>query len=223
MKRQPRTRLLMTCALGAALALSFSNLPAGAAKDHRICGPKRAETLAKSSRARIFRRRGSPSDSYRRTTLGCLFSRRGDAIPLDEPANSNLALPPFALKGRYVAYNNHITDDIPSSYAVVVMSLRSGGFKHITAALADHRAASATDLALKRDGSVAWIACPEGIPTQTCDPEQIAEVGFQVWKNDRAGVRQLDRGMEIDPKSLRRRGSHISWLNGGVRRTAKLR
>jgi hypothetical protein len=78
-----------------------------------------------------------------------------------------------------------------------------------------------TDLTLKRNASVAWISC-FGYSTRSC-----SNAPYQVWRADRrAGKWEhelLEESSDIQPRSLRRQDSTITWRRGEATRSASLR
>jgi hypothetical protein len=88
-------------------------------------------------------------------------------------------------------------------------------------------------LRVKRNGSMAWIMCPEReFPELGPGPEPASRRPNCVKTGDRNRVykveapserpKLLDKGSDIDPSSLRRKGSVISWVADGKRRRATL-
>jgi hypothetical protein len=66
---------------------------------------------------------------------------------------------------------------------------------------------SASDLALKPNGAIAWT---------------VSGSGPELWALDAAGLRQLDAGTALDLESLELDGSTLTWTNGGTTRSATL-
>jgi hypothetical protein len=83
-------------------------------------------------------------------------------------------------------------------------------------------------LVLKRDGAVAWAGCSSrygpayGRVGYECKRGDASRRVFALDRRSRK-PRQLDVGRRIDPKSLRLRGSRLSWLKAGRRRYGRLR
>jgi hypothetical protein len=73
---------------------------------------------------------------------------------------------------------------------------------------------SVGSLVLKADGAIGWIAVGTSMLQHTTDTEvHKAKQGTEVI---------LDTGRDIDPHSLRLRGSTLTWRHGPVRRSATL-
>jgi hypothetical protein len=68
-----------------------------------------------------------------------------------------------------------------------------------------------TSIAVKSDGSVAWIVNPNE-----------ASGHYQVHAADTAGSRMLASGADIDPTSLALAGSTLYWTQGGRPQSALL-
>ena len=83
---------------------------------------------------------------------------------------------------------------------------------------------SITDLELKRNGSVAWIAetIPSDLPLAPPGSYPDPRPDYQVQKADRAGPALLDAAHDIAARSLTRRGATITWMRGGAISSAVL-
>jgi hypothetical protein len=118
------------------------------------------------------------------------------------------------LAGRYVAYSTSgsgIGDEFDRIY---VYDLRVGRRFLIESST------FIRDIALKRNGSVAWI---EAAPA---DPGDTPVWDVRAWSNeDRQGSVLLDRGTDVGPESLVLTPDRlrIEWTRGGVARSAPLR
>jgi hypothetical protein len=67
---------------------------------------------------------------------------------------------------------------------------------------------------LRPDGAVAWIGAASSIVSHRKQVEVNAATG--------ATPRLLDKGVGIDPESLRLHGTRLTWSNGGRTRSASL-
>jgi hypothetical protein len=74
---------------------------------------------------------------------------------------------------------------------------------------------SAAAVVVKADGAVAWIGQAHSIIGRGGDV-------IEVHRSDHRGQAELDRGQGIALRSLRLRGSRISWLHAGTGRSAPL-
>ena len=79
-----------------------------------------------------------------------------------------------------------------------------------------------TDLAVSRTGAVAFIAGPGFGPWDPSEANIAPWDGYELVVSDRAGTRQLDAGIELDPASLRLRGDRMVWRSAGQPHTTKL-
>jgi hypothetical protein len=122
------------------------------------------------------------------------------------------------LVGSLAAYAVYIHGIDFGSATVVITRLTDG--KRLGSASAIDRAfvesfQSVTSLIVRRSGAVAWIASVGSIVN--------SEMSVEVHRLDRGGRSVLlDRGAKIDPKSLRLRGSTLTWTNAGVTRSSTL-
>ncbi len=177
------------------------------------CGPAAATTLASSSQARVY--------SWHGTVFGCTYPQ-GHPIRLGSAARSirEARVSPVALAGVDAAYglSNFGVDTVRTD--VVVRRLTDG--KQLrdlsaTKAVGAESFQSVGSIAVKSDGSVAWIGIERSI---------VAHRGaIEVHAADASAAvdRLLDSGTQVVPTSLRLHGAMLSWVNGGVTRHATLR
>ncbi len=127
----------------------------------------------------------------------------------------------YALSGRFVAWAQDYTSPIEQETSVAVLDLRTGKLRrntHSGTPAPVYPGVSQTadpyvdKTVVKADGSVAWV--------NTDDYSRPAI--HEVWKDDRTGKHRLDRSSAIDPHSLTRTGSTITWVDGGMSRSARL-
>ena len=139
----------------------------------------------------------------------------GDCFGLHDPG------PPFALAGRYVAYEqafyNPDTDD--RLQFIVVTDLKRGRIKRRRGPVFDPTSpdsgrATVERIVLKRNGSVAWLA--RGFSAKR------DRMTREVYRLDRRGYRRLDEGPTIKRRSLRLHCRRLSWIHAGHKRTATL-
>jgi hypothetical protein len=157
-----------------------------------------------------------------RTSYGCLFSV-GRRVRLDHPDEGINAVS-FALAGRYVAFHQRFFEPVGDHFDdMVVVDLRTDRRRHIAELYTDERYdegvldAGTTDMALRRNGSVAWISCEAD--SEGCD----RSTPYQVHRIDGRGHRLLDTGRRIGPRSLRLTRRTVRWTNAGEPRSASLR
>jgi hypothetical protein len=174
------------------------------------CLPPLARTVVRTARARVYQRRARDGIVH---TYGCLASS-GRAVPLDnvdDLDNGHQLLPPVALAGPFVAYQDIYSYENaaePGEYYVTahVVDLRTG--RTVRQGCSDPDCyANLDSLVLAPTGAVAWVS------------------DNRVWRL--AGARKtperLDGGGEVPADSLRLRGSRLSWVEGGRPRRATLR
>lgn len=168
---------------------------------------KAGSTVTATKYARVFRQRGRTYACRYRT--GRRFLLGGDTVH-----NVRIA-------GRYVGYSR-VTG--AAGRKITVRELRRGRIVH------DARAAALppsliTDLRLKRNGSVAWIAqiMPLDLPLLPPHLRGDPRPTYEVRKADRAGKALLDRSRDIVPGSLRIRRTAAYWVKAGQVYSATLR
>ena len=209
---------------GLALVAVVAAMGGSAEADRDGCKVPRGSTVfAKSRYAVVY-------EDSRGRDFGCLFSlgRRAELID----ANTDYTNP-FTLAGRYVAYPQTSSEpDGTTFYLLTVFDLRQGGWHTLSGIYADppdyevnHESAGIkTDLVLKKNGSVAWISCyPYLGDTDSTNCSRGPGFPLEVWRTDRRGTKLLDAYTDVGKRSLKRRGSTISWRHGSKRRTAQLK
>ena len=188
------------CAVGAAAA-SAGGPAATARTASRGCYPKGSTTIAQDKAGRFYSSGGSPSDTR---WYVCAFNQ-GTSRKLGYTAIPYEWVPSDAkVSGRDVAFFVVFTHGPGASVRVIDMLTGhstfsgSGGF-------------SAGSLALKADGSVAWIASVPG---------PAGSRSWDVRRHDSTGTATVDSGPQIDPGSLAAGGSWLYWTNAGSPRSA---
>lgn len=179
----------------------------------RNCRTHRAKTLLLTATGRVFEefvwrpgRSGPSGNSWIDAAYGCLFSVN-KPFALGQVDDDDFDLNVLQLVGPYVAYEVQGCVGLGCGFSLVVRDLRDGS------KFRDESKGSVGDLELKENGSVAWIS------TSDFDP---AEPMRRVWASDSLGTRLLDEGPGIAPGSLELNGSTLSWVNGGLSRSATL-
>jgi hypothetical protein len=82
----------------------------------------------------------------------------------------------------------------------------------------------AKDLVLKKNGSVARISCaPIFATADQSDCYMDPDAPPEVWRTDLRGTKMLDASADIGLRSLKRRGSTITWRDGSALRHAQLK
>ena len=205
-------KLRSMLAAGAVLALAVPAAPADAATRNKCRTSSTtggAKIIKRSSAVVVFTKRlGYYGCAYSGGPIKQLLDEGGG---IDERGGSAPQI-----SGRYVAYatlGSAIGDEFDR---VVVWDLKEGKLKY--------RASSnfVVDLVVKANGSVAWtqgsvVDEAEGQP-QVYEVRALSAV-------DRQGDLLLDRGADIDPRSLALTADReqVNWTRGGTRRSAPLR
>jgi hypothetical protein len=162
------------------------------------CTPPGVEVITKSRLGLVYKRDDSLFYACLRTTGRRFGLGSGDI---------DGGLDRFVLAGPFVAYTDTICSR--SEYdgclsSLVVRDLRT------TRVTGKYSGGIPVDFVLRRTGAFGLIAQPS--------PGQL-----RVVKADRLGRRLLDEGSDIDRASLSLLGATLSWVRGGVRKTARLR
>ena len=193
-----RKALAVTGALAVLAPLAWA--PAAEARDTR-CRPKGSETVAASTRVRIYYVTRGGTDR----TVACVL-RTGRRTVLGEVyARESFGLSIVRFDGWFVAFGFQGCTGPFCGAGVGSVDVRSGSTMRRCCWLDPP-----TDLVLKSNGSIAWIVR---------DP---FATSARVQKLDAAGYQELDSG-PIDPTSLAlSRSSQVYWTNAGVARSAPL-
>lgn len=179
----------------------------------RNCRTHRAKTLLLTATGRVFEefvwrpgRSGPSGNSWIDAAYGCLFSKN-KPFGLGQVDDDDFDLDVLQLVGPYVAYEVQGCVGLGCGFSLVVRDLRDGS------KFREESTFSVGDLELKENGSVAWTE------TSNFDP---AKPMRWVWVSDSLGTRLLDEGPDIALGSLELDGSTLSWVNGGLSRSATL-
>ena len=216
--------VLAVLAAGAARAA----VAADADRTRAECVPKGTATLARNRVARVWRD-GPADDSPRFALVGCVFAR-GRQIGLDSPIDGYYGhLPPaMALNGTVLGW---VSTDCSEECGTAIHAddlarfpdeALNGG----SATLDPDEHVRVGSMTVTRSGALAWITCPRRTRSEV-QPRCLkpgAKVG--VYRNlpgFDTPTERLASGRDIDPSSLRRKGSTISWIQDGTRRTSSLR
>jgi hypothetical protein len=210
--------------------LVTAGLPPHAVSRAALCGDANAKTVLQGRDSRVYQRRlrGAPRPFQ-------LFACTRGAEPtfLDDPRDNVYAfgVPAIALAGPLVGYAQTGLDEEGADFdtSVVVSDLRQPD-RLVAFAPASRVAplAKVGSLVLRRSGGMAWIACPETDPEPIGDrsPSCVRRGALDRVYRLNAGTKRpqlLDKGRSIDPSSLRSRGSSVTWVSNGRRRSAALR
>jgi hypothetical protein len=214
---QNRFRVALPLAFAAAALL----IPASAqTRRASACASAGSKTVLASRYARVFTKPRIVRPRYRvRRWYGCLYSR-GAKIPLatvGEPGIFTTAVSEPHLSRAFVGLGLEYEGPAGGNYGQIrVVNLRTGRALVNELAADGDEGASITgvpDLALKANGSVAWIvAVRQGSGTV-----------YRVMRHDVNGRAVLDSGADIDPSSLALSSSTLYWTRAGQPHSAELR
>lgn len=222
---------LATLALAAALALPAA-VP-GLAEASHGCWTRPSSTLVRSSEARVFTKRvrlssretdGSPG--VRSVAYGCYHRKRATyRLPqLGEFGLARIARAPMGLSGRYVAYVQAFDSAAGgANMEVTVRNLVTGRQLHRFSGSESNFDSSfpVFDVAVKRNGSAAWIA-----EERLYNPDRsVRAVENQVHVAGANGGRTIvDRGPGIEPRSLELASDRrtVSYVEDGQRRSVPI-
>lgn len=187
-------RIGLAAAVGAAMLAAAP----GAASATSSCAEKGSRTLLENRVGRVY-------EDQRDDTISCSKTTGHHRVLASD---SYEYLDNLTLSGHFVAFwwTGCLTVDEHCSAALDVHDVRTGRLVFTT----DSNPAV---LVLRPNGSVAWSV--EGLGD--------GDDGGYVYRHTARGTTRVDRGLRLDPWSLRLRGSKLSWLNGGERRRATLR
>ena len=184
---------------------------------NRDCRSHRAKTLLRTAAGRIFQefvwRPGAvgpaaTAGSMPRTAVSSPPTR---PFALGQDDDDDFDLGSFRLVAPYVGYEERACVGLGCGYSVTVRDLRDGGKLREAPEPATDSFGKVTDLELKANGSVLDSEQPSVFP----DPAR------SVWASDSLGTRRLDN-RPIALESLALNGSFLSWVNGGLGRSAVL-
>lgn len=166
-------------------------------------------------------------------TEACAFAR-GVAVELDSTHESIYGSrpPAMALKGTVVGYANNSCGGGECYTSIRATDVARTGNLNITVVPATLRSSALVkigSLAVNGAGALAWTTCPERSPSSEVAPTRnpnCVRAGdkdnvYSVKAGSRDRVR-LDSGRDIDPSSLRRKGTRVTWVAGGKVRSAPL-
>jgi hypothetical protein len=199
-----RTRALLATGLAVAAASTGAPAPASAAS----CARAGSRTVRSTPFARVYYTRARrPFSCYRLTGRRTGLDSQVDRFYT--PGDAKLGL--LRITGRLLGYT-WIDPGVPAIY-VHSVDMRTGRFKHRTKIepliVIDPSAVAVPQLIVNAAGSLAWIQRVEGF--------------YSVWRFDRRGRRRLSGGDTTRRiRSLRRRGTRVTWRQAGRLRSASL-
>ena len=173
------------------------------------CRPRRSRTVSATRDARLYTSPGLNS------VVGCLF-KRGVPVAVGNPVEGRS--PVTAQAGPLVAvFDESFEADETRYIQLAVTDLRDPNYG-INFQVPLVRDAEVSAVVLNPRGGIAWIECE-----RCADPHAT----FAVYALDSdlriRQPRRLARGRRIGARSLRVRGSRLTWTDGGKRVSARLR
>jgi hypothetical protein len=213
MRRAVLISVLFLAACGSSSAAPASTATSSAGGAAR-CGPGSARTLAASGLARVYATSGGVFGCSSRTRhtvrLGqsktCLGSPRVTAV---------------AVAGELAAYGSEACGVDTGTGTLVVRRLSDGrqlqAYPAVSSSLGPESYRSVAAVVVKADGALAWI----GVGSSIISHRKVTEV--HAAAPGASSARLLDRGSAINTRSLRLRGSQLTWSDGGRTRSASLR
>lgn len=205
---------LSSVALASLIAAVPAMVIAADADAHVPCGKRGEQTIRHTEKARVFttnvwdRRDELDWPNY---VYGCFRGYR----TLRFVGRINLVIPhTVRIAGRYAAFGavGDFEPD-PTEYTWLSVVDLKQGVRRIVVGGPDYQ--DFFSVALKPTGSIAWIE-------QVSDPYGDDPRPYQVRRNTGRRTVTLDTGHDIDPHSLRKGRSTVSWVRGGRRRSAML-
>ena len=203
----------------ATVALAAGSPATAVAQDR--CQAERSRTEDASRYARVYSVRRVQDDAVTRRWYACLYSagRRVHLGVVGPAGQFSDRIAPVRLAGRYVAFSSEYTASTGDAIGAVVTvrDLRTGAFVNRFQSPGDPNTYDVTDLELRANGSVAWVAgIIQGMPATTT---------FEVraFQERKAQSTVLDSGAAIGSGSLALSGRTLYWTSDGTPRSTTLR
>lgn len=222
MTRQKTLKRLLSAATVAAVAtvaLAVGAPVTAAAQDR--CELKRSKTEEASRYARVYSVRRVQDDAVTRRWYACLY-RTGRRIHLGDVGPAGMfsdRISPVRLAGRYVATAEEYTASSGDALGAVieVRNLLTGALVHRFQSPGDPNTYDITDLELRSNGSVAWIArIVQGVPATTA-------YEVRTFPTTESHTTIVDAGPAIDPRSLALSRKTLYWTRDGAPRSTTLK
>jgi len=212
--------------LGVALVLVGVGLvvaaPAADAAKRKPCSMPGSHTVRRDAGGRIFVVTKGHRYSEDWTWYGCLF-RTGKRVRIVNPSEDAVnAADHFLLRSPYAAYMTHDSASGSVLQDVHVINLKSGARNTYAASFSQPQGfgTQLVRLILTQHGAIVWTEVTYGSNATGSYSD------YRVEMNDwAAGPAELDRGPDIDPRSLAvtPSGRRAYWTNAGEPRSAVLR
>jgi hypothetical protein len=206
-----RRRVVALTSLVLTISASAVALATGVGARTRVpCGPAAAHTLASSAHARVYSARGA--------AFGCAVGGNGAfRLGVTTHCIGSDLVGPIAVAGQIAAYASERCGIDTGSTEVLVRNLRTGKRLSASPAVASpgpESFASVDSLVARPDGAAAWIAQASSLGNH--------QKNVELRRVDARGQSLLDSGPAIAPRSLRLRGSTLTWRHGGQPRSSTL-
>ncbi len=206
------TRSFAPVFVGLVAAFAGTAWPAdGGAHGSHPCWPPGSETVTRSEHARVY----VPKVGV--TRYGCVYSL-GNRVRLGRLEVER----PMRIADRFAGFPfRHPANEKAEDFLELrVVDLVSGKVVRRAGAWGDESEVTSDtrvhQLILRKTGGIAWVS--------TDFPEVGERREPQVWRLDSRGARLLDRGRDIEKRSLHFCGrGKICWMNDGEQKSASLR
>jgi hypothetical protein len=216
MSRNSRAFLLAVALLAASLVAAPASNAASSKRCKALAG--KAKVIVKGKDEQVVSR--GRESALTLTYYACLYTKpRLWKIP-DQNGGDTELFNTFTSQGRYLAYGHVNAEEAspftPSWIDLVDLKRRKRIFQHDAFPIGpmDEESTGVTQILLRADGAVAWIAyalgSPDNYSVQTVLPAQ-------------AKPAEVDRGEDVGKTSLRRVADNpdaFSWTRAGVRKEA---
>lgn len=182
------------------------------------CRSQRAATLLLTSTGRVLQQYAltKPRGGFFPHAYGCLFATPKRRVDLGQNYDDETVEVP-RLAGQLVAYAAGECAIGGCFAQLEIRDLRDGSVVRTLYATPGPPDGPnrVHDLVLTGTGALAWTVSRGAFVVEPFDPQQ-------VWALDTQGQRLLDGGSAIDLQSLSLNGSALTWIKGGVVRSATL-
>lgn len=181
------------------------------------CRSQRAGTLLRTDTARVFQQLVIDEfTGFVTHVYACLYAKPHRRVDLGQNYDDGQVRVP-RLAGKLLAYSGVGCALGGCQATITVRDLGSGRVIQKISPVQDPFAGPnlVWDLALKEDGSLAWIVAYG----RWGERDFLAR---EVWALDTAGQRLLDSGPGLELESLALTDSTLTWLHGGIPRSATL-
>lgn len=190
------------------------------------CTPRWGRVRARGARATVIESiRGNDVG----TLYGCLFARGAEVEMLGPDGgwyrNALRVAGPYSS----VAYDVCPDDEAGCSTGILITDLRDDESRFARRTSAGRRsAAQVAAVRLRADGAAAWVACDASAAGDNLVERACARPGRRIkylyaWGRKDRSRRLVARSAAIEPRTLRIRGTRLSWRDRGRLRSTRLR